>query len=165
MRRLLSKKKIRAALGIVVTVLALAVGAIAYWTASGGGEGSVTTSSGGAGFTVTNGTVGGLFPGGETAVSTVVTNSDANQPEYLTSLRTTISVNASGAGEAHEGCLASWFTYESGGAAANPYTQAIGEDIAKAATKTVAGHVHMSNPNTNQNACKGATLTLTYVAS
>jgi hypothetical protein len=168
MRGLLSKKKMRVALGIVVTVLACVTGAFAYWTSLGEGTGSVTASSGGAGFTVTNSTVGGVYPGGESAlIHTVVSNSDTNQPEYLTSLRTTISVNESGVSEPHHGCEASWFKYKSGaGTTANPFTLAIGEEIAKSpATKTVEGHVLMEDTGTNQDVCKGATLTLTYAAS
>jgi len=41
-------------------------------------------------------------------------------------------------------------------------TVAVNTELAPSASTTVDGHVFMSNPNTNQDSCKGATINLAY---
>ena len=73
-----------------------------------------------------------------------------------------ISIDATRAGN---GCSASWFTYKAdseGSGDSNPHTVAVNTELAASGSRTVDGHVLMSNPSTNQDACKSATINLAY---
>jgi hypothetical protein len=160
------KKYLVLALAVVAVAIA-AGGAYAWWTSGGTGTGSATASSGGAGFTVAGDPANNIFPGGNSAVTSTVTNSDSSQKEYLTSLKVTISIDST---HATAGCLASWFTYkadaDTGGTAANPYTvTAINTEIAASGHLDIAGKVFMSDTASTQDSCKGATVNLAYLAA
>ena len=81
-------------------------------------------------------------------------------------LHVTISIDTAHAGN---GCLASWFTYkadsQASGSDANPRTVALNNELAAGGNMTVDGHVFMADPNTNQDACKGATINLAYAVN
>ena len=150
--------------GIVVAI-ATAVGTYAYWTTSGSGSGSATVGTD-SGVTVAGDPANGVFPGGSTAVTSVITNSSSTAAQFVTNLHVTISIDGA---HALAGCLASWFTYksdaESNGSDSNPHSTAVNIQIAAGGTTSVAGHVFMANPNTNQDACKGATVGLAYAVN
>jgi hypothetical protein len=156
-----TKKRTLAVLS-TVGVLAIAVTAFAYWTTSGSGSGSATAGSD-AGVTVAGDPANGIYPGSSVPVTTTVTNSSATQKQFVSNLHVTISIDETHAGN---GCLASWFTYkadsQTAGSDTNPRTVALNTELAASGNTTVAGHVFMSNPNTNQDACKGATIDLAY---
>jgi hypothetical protein len=161
---LLTKKRVAAA------VAALAIGgssmaAYAYFTGgSGSGSGSASTGS------TSSWSVGALsFSGGpiypgsgtETATYTITNTGGGNQA--LTSV--TASVNASGgnvtqAGTPLSGCLASWYS-----ATAGAPTPAVGAVVAKNGTATGTVSAALTESNTNQNVCKGATPDVTVAAS
>ena len=151
-------------IGIVIAI-ATAVGAYAYWTTSGSGSGSATVGTD-SGVTVAGDPANGVFPGGSTAVTSVITNSSSTAAQFVTNLHVTISIDGA---HALAGCLATWFTYksdaESNGSDSNPHSTAVNVQIAAAGTTSVAGHVFMANPNTNQDACKGATVGLAYAVN
>jgi flagellar capping protein FliD len=159
-RSKLSSKRVLATLAAIGT-LSIAVAAFAYWTTSGSGSGSATAGTD-AGVTVSGNPADGIYPGGSAAVVTTIANSSTTQAQFVTNLHVTISIDATHAGN---GCLASWFSYkadsESSGAS-NPHTVALKNKLAAGGNMTVDGHVFMSNPNTNQDACKGATINLAY---
>ena len=163
-RRLGKRKLIVLVIGVVIAVTA-AVGAYAYWTASGTGTGTATAGTD-SGVTVAGDPANGVYPGGSVAVTSVITNGSSTTAQYVTNLHVTISIDSA---HALAGCLASWFTYksdaESNGTDSNPHSTAVNTQIAAGGTTSVAGHVFMANPNTNQDACKGATLNLAYAVS
>ena len=157
--------KKRALIGLgAIGALAIAAIAIAYWTTSGSGSGSATAGTD-AGVTVSGDPSNGIYPGGSVPVTTTVTNSSSTQSQFVTNLHVTISIDATHAGN---GCAASWFTYKAdseGSGDSNPHTVALNTELAPSGTTSVDGHVFMSNPNTNQDACKGATVNLAYAVN
>jgi hypothetical protein len=163
-RRFGKRKLIVLVIGVVIAVTA-AVGAYAYWTASGTGTGTATAGTD-SGVTVAGDPANGVYPGGSVAVTSVITNGSSTSAQFVTNLHVTISIDSA---HALAGCLASWFTYksdaESNGTDSNPHSTAVNTQIAAGGTTSVAGHVFMANPNTNQDACKGATLNLAYAVS
>jgi flagellar capping protein FliD len=162
-RSKLTTKRVLATLA-GIGVLSIAVAAFAYWTTSGSGSGSATAGTD-AGVTVSGNPADGIYPGGSVAVTSTIANSSTTQAQFVTNLHVTISIDATHAGN---GCLASWFTYKADSEASgnsNPHTVALNNEIAAGGNMTVDGHVFMSNPNTNQDACKGATINLAYAVN
>ena len=156
----ITKKRVLTALS-VVGIFAIATAAFAYWTTSGSGSGSATTGTD-TGVTASGNPSDGIYPGSNVPVTTTVTNSSSSQAQYVSNLHVTISIDATHAGN---GCSASWFTYKSDAETSgdsNPHAVALNTELATSGTKTVDGHVFMANPNTNQDACKGATIDLAY---
>src|SRR5207244_13021126 len=101
-------------------------------------------------------------------VTSVIHNAHS-QAQYVKSLTVTISVsNPYDATSNPTGCKAADFTYKAdadASAASNPHTSDVSTDIAANGTKSVDGHVYMADPTSNQDGCKGATVTLTYGAN
>jgi len=162
-RSKLRNKRVLATLAAIGT-LSIAVAAFAYWTTSGSGSGSATAGTD-AGVTVSGDPAAGIYPGGSSAVTTTITNSSSTQAQFVTNLHVTISIDTA---HANNGCLASWFTYKADSETSgdsNPHTVAINSEIAAGGNTTVAGHVFMADPNTNQDACKGATINLAYAVN
>ena len=138
---------------VIVAILALGgVAALAYWTSSGEGTATVTASTGGAGFEIT-GAAEGLYPGGTVEAKIKVKNKDVKQPEYLTKLITTVKETSAG------GCEKTWFELPAGG------EQEPKVEIAAGETKEYTVSLKMKDEAVNQNACKGATISLKGVAS
>jgi hypothetical protein len=146
-------KSTRIAVGAVTLVLALTgAAAFAYWTSSGEGNSTVTATSGGAGFEL-GGSASGLYPGATVTGNVTVKNKDSNQPEYLTTLTTSVEKTSA------VGCEKSWFSVTSG-ASQTPHVE-----IQPGETKTYSVSVNMTDTTEIQNACKGATITLKAQAS
>jgi predicted ribosomally synthesized peptide with SipW-like signal peptide len=153
MSRFTNIKKNRLAIGGVVLVLALAGGAYAYWTSSGEGTGTVKASSGGAAFEVDSTLAEGLYPGGSSAVMVKVKDVEASQSEFLTKLEA--EVEKTSVAE----CKKEWFEV-------TPASQEPKALIAHGETKEYAVSLKMKEEAAvNQNACKGASVTLKYKAS
>jgi hypothetical protein len=158
--KMFTKKRVLAALS-AVSILVVAVAAYAYWTTSGSGSGSATAGSD-AGVTVAGNPADGIYPGGNKAVTTVITNSSSTQAQYVTNLHVTISIDSS---HATAGCLAADFTYKAdseASGASNPHTVSLNQEIAAGSTLSVPGKVYMADTAVNQDACKGATVNLAY---
>ena len=153
MSRFINTKKNRVAIGGVVLALVLAAGAYAYWTSSGEGTGTVKASSGGAAFEVSSTLVEGLYPGGSSAVTVKVKDVDASQNEFLTKLEA--EVEKTSVAE----CKKEWFEV-------TPASQEPKVVIAHGETKEYTVNLKMKEEvAVNQNACKGASITLKYKAS
>jgi hypothetical protein len=148
------KKKNRLAIGGVLLVLVLASGvAIAYWTSSGEGTGTVKASSGGAAFEVSSTLAEGLYPGGSSAVTVKVKDVEASQSEYLTKLEA--EVEKTSVAE----CKKEWFEV-------TPASQEPKVVVAHGETKEYTVNLKMKEEAAvNQNACKSASITLKYKAS
>jgi flagellar basal body-associated protein FliL len=153
MRGLLRTRKRRLIAGVVMAMLALAGAAIAYWTSSGEGTGTAKANYANASFEVTSTLVENLYPGGSVSVAVKVKDTDANVNEYLTKLEA--EVKETSAAE----CKKEWFEV-------TPATQEPKVLIAHGETKEYTVTLKMKEEAAvNQNACKGATVTLRYKAS
>jgi hypothetical protein len=153
MSRFLKTRKKRLAFGGVVVALVMAATAVAYWTSSGEGTGTVKASSGGAAFEVSSTLVEGLYPGGSSAVTVKVKDADASQNEFLTKLEA--EVEKTSAVE----CKKEWFEV-------TPASQEPKVVVAHGETKEYTVNLKMKEEAAvNQNACKSASVTLKYKAS
>jgi hypothetical protein len=152
--RLANIKKSRLAFGVVVVVMAMATAAaFAYWTSSGEGSGTVKANYASASFEVSSGLVENLYPGGSTAVTVKVKDTDANQSEYLTKLE--VEVKETSVAE----CKKEWFEV-------TPTSQEPKVVVAHGETKEYTVNLKMKEEaSVNQNSCKGASVTLHYKAS
>jgi hypothetical protein len=152
----LNYRKPAVAAAIVGGVLAVSgTAAFAYWTASGSGSGTAGTATGSQALTVAGDTFGGtaLTPGGTAqAISGTVTNPNTfNVPFGLTAVPTVDSTHASA------GCLAGWYTVT---LTTPPTSVAANNHV------DFNGTVALTNlSSTNQDSCKGATVTVTYTAT
>jgi hypothetical protein len=146
----LPKKRALAVVGLVV-MLATAGVAVAYFTSSGSGTGSVTAGTA-SNWTVTFGkTTGTMYPGaGTSTLPYTVTNPSAGHQALD---GTAATVVADGAGDIAEkgvtvlGCKSEWFTATDTGPGS---INLAGGD---SATGSVA--VTMANDASNQDACQG----------
>ena len=153
MSRILNIKKTHIVLGGVVVTLTVVATAIAYWTSSGEGTGTAKANYASASFEVTSGLVENLYPGGSATVTVKVKDTDANQNEFLTKLET--EVKETSAAE----CKKEWFEV-------TPASQEPKVVVAHGETKEYTVSLKMKEEATvNQNACKGASITLRYKAS
>jgi hypothetical protein len=165
MKKIITSKKAIVALLVTLTVVAIsAVGAYAYWTKGGTGTGTATVGN------VVNVTVnqtplapGALYPGGAPVALSgdfTSTNSSAVQVGQIQASIT--SVTPSGLippQQTPNPCTAADFVIA--GSATGPFT---------APGNTTGGSwsgltIQMVDSNTNQNACKGATVNIAYGAN
>jgi hypothetical protein len=153
MRRVLHTRKRRLAIAVVIGLLAFASGAIAYWTSSGEGNGSAKANYASASFEVSSALAENLYPGGSVSVTVKVKDVDAHLSEYLTKLEAEIKETSSAE------CKKEWFEL-TGGSQEPKVLLAAGE------TKEYTVTLKMKEEaSVNQNACKGASVTLHYKAS
>jgi hypothetical protein len=136
--------------GLVVS-LALAGAAFAYWTTTGSGSGSGSVASAN-GTLVLHGTINNqLTPGGQSSVSFTADNSNSSSLQVGT-VHAVVSIDAT---HATAGCAAADFTIndtvENQRIAANSSGVALTND----------GTISMADTAANQDACKGASITLT----
>lgn len=159
-----------------VVIAALAVGvfasaAFAYWTAGGTGSGDAAAGTD-AGVTIDAvtfsddadaDTSNSLYPGSSVDVSFDITNDSDSTPVKVGKVKADTSKGTNGvvidATHATAGCLASWFSYVG---------PTLDREIAASATFSTTAGVNggtltMTNATSNQNACKGATVTLHLV--
>jgi hypothetical protein len=153
MRLVFRRKNKRLALGALVVFLAMAVAAVAYWTSSGEGSGTVKASSTNTSFEVSSALAEGLYPGGAAAVTVKVKNTEASASEFLTKLEAEVKETSSAE------CKKEWFEV-------TPASQEPKVVVAHGETKEYVLSVKMKEEAAvNQNACKGASITLHYKAS
>lgn len=150
---LLTKKRILAAFA-TVGALAIAVGAYAYFTASGSGTATATVGTSSA-VTLKGTVTGNLYPGSSSPVALTVDNPSAGKQRVGT-----VSLEKITADAGHSSCS----VVITGG---NPdFTMAdvvvnktFGSGNGQAITP--GGTLAMNDTGVNQDACQGATLTLT----
>ena len=155
---------------IAGSTLLVAVGggvAFAYWSSSGTGTGSATTSAGASNLTITQtGAPADLAPGvAPEAITGTIANGAANSA-YVNSLTVTITGVTGGAA----GCTAQDYGLTTGTAAlvkssaSQTINLPVGQNVASgASTSFPAVNIGFANdPASNQDACKGATPTLSY---
>jgi hypothetical protein len=158
MRNLFNSRKRIAVVAAGAAVLIGGVTAVAYWTTTGAGSGSGTVAS-------ANGTVGlsasfptvGLYPGGSVVVSYKATNANATDLKIGT-ISSVVSIDSP---HATNGCLASWFSVADVFA-----NQVIAHGTAAPGVAvTATGSLVFANDGANQDACQGASVTLTLSAT
>jgi hypothetical protein len=153
MPRFLKTKKKRLVFGVAVLALAMVASAVAYWTSSGEGTGEAKANYASATFEVSSAAVENLYPAANPVVTVKVKDKDANQAEFLTKLEA--EVEKTSAAE----CKKEWFVV-------SPASQEPKVLIAHGETKEYTVHLEMKEEAAvNQNACKGASVTLKYKAS
>ena len=157
-----SKKKTAAVVTAGVLGLATAGGAYAYWTTNGGGTGTASTSAGSENvFLVTGGVANAMFPGDSAQNATATIKNTASENYRIQSVTAYVTTNK-------DGCTGSDYKLN-GTAAPSTAVTAVSlgvspVDLAPAATTTVDFTLQFNNKAANQDACKGADVTLHYIA-
>lgn len=148
--RKFSKKQYLAA-GAAAALIAGGAGiAYAYWTTTGSGSGSGTNASSNGTLVLHSIVTPGLTPGGSVNVSYTADNSNSSSAFVATLTVGTLSVDA-----AHSTCVIGDFH-----ASATPNSG--GTQVAANSTGTVVGSgtLTMDDTTANQDACKGAVITI-----
>jgi hypothetical protein len=138
-------------LSAVVAVLVASVGAYAYWTTTGSGTGSATNASSNGTLVLHASFANGLTPGATEPVSYTADNSNTSDLQVGT-VTAVVSIDSA---HATAGCLASDYSVPS---------QAENQTIAHSSTGTALTNgstITFANSALNQDACKGAIVTLT----
>lgn len=144
------------AIGLPLCLVVATGAAIAFWTGSGSGTGTASTSAGVTTLTVSQTSIGGLAPGRPaTTISGSVGNPSA-ESVYVTAVTASITgVAPAGAGT----CDATDYTLLGA-------TMAVNAQVAGNGTVPFTGAtIGFNNKATNQDGCKGATVTLSYLVS
>jgi hypothetical protein len=151
----IKRRSRRATVLATVVGLALAgVAAFAYWTTSGEGSGEVHVKNPTEHLKVTSTPVEGLYPGASVEQTVTVQNTSATESIHVSTLETALTGNSNEA----TGCEKKWFTV-------TPNTQSILGELKPGESLSAKVKVAMSNPTEeNQNACKGATVNLHFLA-
>ncbi|HEY2297250.1 MAG TPA: hypothetical protein VGH43_05950 [Jatrophihabitans sp.] len=147
--RKFTKKQYLAAGAAAVIIAGGAGAAFAYWTAGGSGNGSGTVANSNGSVTL-HGTfpAATLTPGGSAPVTFTADNPGTSNL-YVT------AVNVDSIATSDVNCLAGDFSVDN--------YNAPGTEVAKGASNIPVGTatIHMANTDVSQDACKGATITLT----
>ena len=147
-------KKTKIAIVTAALVFGVSGTAFAYWTQLGAGTGGATTGTTTAVVVNQTNTVTGLYPGGPAqALSGTFNNPNAAAVKVgvVSATVTTTSVPAT--------CLASWYTISG---TATPANQVLAAGVGG----TWSGlNVALLNDAANQDACKNATITITYAVA
>ena len=149
----IKRRSRKAIIAGTVMVLALSgVAAFAYFTTSGEGNGEVKVSRELEPFKVEGTLVEGISPG--VSVEQVVTvRNISEKPEHLSEVEAVVATNS----HEGEGCKKEWFHV-------TPAAQSVIAELQPGESKTAKVTVSMADPEENQNACKGASLTIHYAA-
>ena len=158
------KKKSAAFLAAGVIGLATAGGAYAYWTSLGGGSGTASTRAGADNvFLVTGGSATAMFPGDSAQTITATVKNTGTENYTVNSVKAYVTTDKAG-------CDGSNYLI-GGGAAPTTSDNAVAItldsiDLAPAATTTGTFKMQFNNKtDTKQDACKGAAVTIHYVAN
>ena len=151
MKKFTLKKKMIAGAAVAALTLGVAGGAFAYWTASGSGSGTGTVASSNGSLTLhASFPLATLYPGDSQTVSFTADNGGA-QAVAVGTVHTVVTVDSV---HVTAGCLAADFSVadvvENQSIPAGSTGAALAHD----------GSISMSNTGVNQDACKGATLSL-----
>ena len=149
----------RSAIGIVAAILLLSAGAYAYWTIGGGGSGSAATGDVTAITVNQTSVVADMHPGDSPQTLSGDFTNGNDGPVYVGTVTASIA-SVTKAGGAPDGtCDASDYTLTGAAMTVN----------AEVPTGTggawTGATLQFNNKATNQDACKGATVTLAYVIS
>jgi hypothetical protein len=144
-----SRKKLTAFAAGAMT-LGLTAGAYAYWTTTGAGDASTVVASSNGTITLHASVADGIYPGGSEPVTFTADNGGATDLRVGTISLASISVDAP-----HSGCAVADFSMADVVSNTTVLHGASGQSIAGTGSLVFA-----NDAANNQNACKGATLTL-----
>ena len=140
--------------GLVAAVALAAVGAYAYWTTTGAGTGSASVASSN-GTVVLHGTAPtNLYPGGSSSVTFTADNAGSSNLFVATIHLASVSADSG-----HSSCVTSDFTMPD--VTSNTVVSAGATGQALSGTGTLS----YANTTSNQDACKGASLTLNLTSN
>jgi len=146
--RKLTRRRYVAALA-AIAALALASGAYAYWTTTGSGTGSASVASSNGTLVLHGVAADALTPGGSSSVTFTADNANTSSLEVATISLDSVAVDAG-----HSGCDVSDFSMPD--VVSDTQVPAGESDYALSGTGTLS----MADTAVNQDACKGASLTL-----
>jgi hypothetical protein len=155
------KKGKRSVVLAVVAVLALTTGALAYWTAGGGGTGSGSAAGAQTALTVNQTTtLAAMYPGD--SAQTISGNFDNPNPGpiYVGTVTASIASVTKAVGAPAGTCDATDFTLASAAMTVNAEVPS-----GSAKGSWTGATIKFNNKATNQDACKGATVNLAYAIS
>jgi hypothetical protein len=162
--KVFSSKKRVAAVGLVTAATLVGGGvAFAYWTADGTGSGSALTAAGTANLAITQtSAVTNMFPGDSTQALNVDVKNNAANKAYVTSLGAYISTGVSGCDGSDYLINGDPVTGDADTPTPLTWTAA---ELDAGATVSSENSIQFNNKSlVDQEACKGATVTLHYVA-
>ncbi|MFO7572546.1 MAG: hypothetical protein R6W48_08110 [Gaiellaceae bacterium] len=135
-------------IGIVAIAGALAtVGAYAYFTNAGSGTGTATVGTTSP-IVLSSDLVGTLYPGGADVPVTVNVTNPGGGPQYVGTVSGTVANNGA--------CPGSWF-------AVDPI--AVNSTVGAGLTISPSTAVRMNETGSNQDACKGLTMTINWTSN
>jgi hypothetical protein len=165
MKKYFGKK--RAAALAVVAVLAVAAAALAYWTTSGSGTGTGSVTAGTADLTVSDtSSLAAMYPGDTAQPLSGTIKNNAGNSAKITSVTPTVTVVKDAGNTASGTCDDTDFTISG----TNPMTAFTGlsatNELASGGTAGFSGAtIKFNNKTTNQDACKGAAVTVHYTVN
>lgn len=155
------RRKVIAIVAVTAALVAAGGGAFAYWSATGAGTSTGTTGAGTTAVTVNQTTaVTDLRPGGAAqTLSGTFTNTNTG-PVYVTTVTAAISGVAKATGAPTGTCDATDYTLANA-------AMTVAADVPAGAAKGAwtGATIVFNNKATNQDACKGATVNLSYTAN
>jgi hypothetical protein len=154
MSRLSRKSKITAAVAIVIALFASGTAAYAYWTGTGSGSATATAAAGGS-VTIAGTTATGLAPGTSKTVTFTATNATEAAIKIGTVSDTAIDSNL-------PACDAQIADFSMADVVAD---QIIPANTVNHPVTATGSLVYAYSPTVNQDACKGAVITLTLTAT
>lgn len=143
------KKRAWVLAALVVAVVMAAVGAYAYWTTTGSGTGSASVANSNGTVTLHGTAPTNLYPGGSSSVTFTADNAGASNLFVGTIHLASVSADSG-----HSSCVTSDFTMP------DVTSNTIVTAGASGQALTGTGTLSYANTASNQDACKGATLTL-----
>lgn len=155
--------KITALVGGTALAVATAGVAYAYWTTSGSGTGTATTATGSAtAFTVTGNVTNAMFPGDAPQTVTATVQNKGSENYKVQTLKAYVTTDKSG-------CTGADYLVNGAAAPSTALTAAdlaiTPVDLAPNATTTKTFTMQFNNTGGNQDACKGAAVSINYLAS
>lgn len=150
MRKLSKKGKVYAVAASIALVAASGGAAFAYWSTAGSGTGTGTNSGGNGTVTLFASFADGLTPGASETITYTATNN--------TSSSTVVSLQPVVISTNKTGCQSAWFTAS---LPSSSTTLAANATTAPLGTGTLT---FLDLPGVDQNACKGALITLTLAS-
>ena len=143
----------------VIAVLGLAAAAYAYWTTSGDGAGTANTDAAAGAVTITGDTVNGLAPGRTVALTGTIVNPNDYDVRVSNLQIDSIAVDAAHLGA---GCTLANYSFSNTPVAVNATLQETNAGTTDEVAFPTGLTVTMLETGVNQNACKGATISVDY---
>jgi hypothetical protein len=154
-----TKRRATVVLG-VIAVLVVAGAAIAYWTAGGSGTGSAATASGAGSLTVNQtGTLTAMYPGDSAQTLSGTFDNPTGALVHVSQVAVSIS-SVTKNGNPVVGCDDSDYTLSG-----SPMTVNAEVPAGNGKGNWTGATIQFNDKASNQDACKGATVNLSYTAS